>query len=314
MQKHVVQSQAWAEVRSLQGSTVHWFDGEHLLIIKKAPKPFKPVGIMSQVDASKLDLQELQQFGRHIGLSHIQIDPNEEAAQFKFSPTDIKKFNLLPAESLLLRHTQLLDLNLSEEELLTAMHKNWRYNCKYALKQGVEVEFRNDEAAVEDFLKVYYLTVEAKGFLGRDKEYYRQVWSVMRKHNQAVIVLGKLGGRIVVARMLFLYREAVYTAYTGTSRDAETSKSKAAYGVFWEILRWAKANNFHTLNMWGIEPNATENHPHFGFTQFKMGFGGRVVELAPAYDLVLDLGAYRAFQFANFMRLALLRLKNRLLS
>lgn len=312
MVKHILQTPAWAEVRATQGSKVVWF-ADHLMLIKPAPKPFKAIGIMSQVAASALNLDELKQKAEELGLSHVQIDPNEPESQFRFSPDTIKKFNLHPTESLLLRHTQLLDLTKSEEELLSEMDKNWRYNCKYAQKQGLEVEVTDRTEAVEDFIKVFFQTVDAKGFLGRDAEYYRQVWKILRQHDKAKIILGRLQGRVVVARMIFHHDGIVYTAYTGTSRDSETNKSKAAYGVMWELMRWAKESGFHTINMWGVAPEVDKNHPYFGFTHFKLGFGGEVVTLAPAYDLVVDTGAYRAFQFANVIRIFFLKLKNVLL-
>lgn len=307
--RHFVQTREWAAIRQAQGHQPVWV-GEELLLIKPAPKPFKQVGVMSQVYTQGLNWEELIATGKKNNLSHVQIDPNDERQQYEIPGELIKKYGMRPAESLLLRHTVLMDLHKSEEELLGEMKKNWRYNSLLALKKGVNVEVTDDREALEIFIKLYGETVEAKRFLARTPAYFRQVWEGLQPSGMAKIAVATYEGKPLVARFLGLVDGVIYTVYTGTSR--ENSDIKAAYGCLWEVIRWGKANGFNTINLWGVDPNSQEGDSYHGFSQFKLGFGGRVVEYAPAYDLVIDPIAYKAFKLANVARLTLLRLKAKL--
>lgn len=305
---HIVQTETWALLRQHQGSTPIWVEG-HLMLVKNTPAPFKSLGIMSQVDLADINLENIRSKGTRLSLSHIQLDPNDKKEDFAFTESQIEQLNLQPVKSLIPRETIHIDLTKDEDTLLEEMKKNWRYNCKYSKKKGVEVEFRQDAEAVEEFINIYFDTVEAKGFLGRKPDYFRQVWKYLHKDKKAIIALGKHEGKVIVGRMLFLHEGMIYTAYTGTTRDREMTKLKAAYGVVWEIMRWGKENGYQTLNMWGINTKAAETDPEYGYTQFKLGFGGIIVEHAPAYDMVIDPIAYNAFKVANQLRLAIARLK-----
>lgn len=304
---HILQTHAWAEVRSKQGHQPVWID-EVLMLVKPAPKPFLSFGVISQADCNRLNLEKLTSVAKELNLSHVQIDPNNLVGQWAW--TDRSPYNLKPVNSLLHRQNVIIDLTKDDETLLQEMKKNWRYNCQYSLKKGITVEFRDDSEAIEDFIPLFFETVDSKNFLGRSSEYYRQVWEVMRAHNAATIVITRFEGVAIVARMLFLHDGVVYTAYTGTSR--RHNDLKAAYGTVWEVMRWAKLQGFTELNMWGIDLSAKEGESHYGYTTFKTGFGGEIIELAEARDLVISPVYYNAFHVANSARMMALRLKNKL--
>lgn len=58
----------------------------------------------------------------------------------------------------------MLPLDKSEDELLVGMRKTTRYLIRKAVRDGVTIEKRTDEKAVEDFYKIYEKTVERERF------------------------------------------------------------------------------------------------------------------------------------------------------
>jgi lipid II:glycine glycyltransferase (peptidoglycan interpeptide bridge formation enzyme) len=72
--------------------------------------------------------------------------------------------------------TVLIDLTTSEEELLSRMKQKTRYNIRLAEKKGVVVRI----GTAEDFDLLYQMYAETSvrdGFVIRDEEYYKTVWT-----------------------------------------------------------------------------------------------------------------------------------------
>jgi lipid II:glycine glycyltransferase (peptidoglycan interpeptide bridge formation enzyme) len=254
---------------------------------------------MSQPFLQDLTLEGVVRVATEYGLSHVQIDPNDYIGS-----VDIKKklngYLTIPTTSLMLRNTVIIDLSMDEEILLANMKKNTRYNCKLAEKKGVKVEFTYELEAIDVFNKLFSETIAAKHFHGRNPEYYKEIWNILAPIKKAVMAIAYYEGEPVVARMLFLGGETIYTAYTGTSR--RYSDIKAAYGALWEVILWGKSKGYKYINLWGVDPDAKEGDGKYGFTQFKVGFGGSVVEYESAFDLVIHPMAYLGFRIGNVAR------------
>ena len=60
--------------------------------------------------------------------------------------------------------------------------------------------------------------------------------------------------------------------------------------TWWESIKEAKNRGMKYYNFWGIAPDkARKNHPFYGITHFKKGFGGYKKELLPAQDLPVSV-------------------------
>ena len=77
------------------------------------------------------------------------------------------------------RHTLVIDLGLSEIELLGQMHQKTRYNIRLAQRKGVTVRFSGEASDIDTFLK---LTREVEGrglFHYHPANYYRTMQEVL---------------------------------------------------------------------------------------------------------------------------------------
>jgi lipid II:glycine glycyltransferase (peptidoglycan interpeptide bridge formation enzyme) len=309
MAQDILQTSAWANVRAKQGHIPVWLD-EALMLIKPIHTLFRSFGVMSQVDGSTLNLDLVQQAATDQYLSHVQIDPNNIRTQWEFSPEQIKKYHLVPTGSLFPRHTVLIDLNQSEEVLLANLRKKTRRFVRTALDANVLMRDESTPAGLEIFYELYSKTVNVKGFLGRNFNYMHQVWDELSRVGKARIFITYYQDIPLSARMVFLHDGVIYNAYAGNARAH--SEVCAAYGAMWQLILWGKLNGYHTMNMWGVNPHAKEGDSDYGFTLFKTGFGGEVVELAPAYDMVVDKFSYYSFKYLNNLRLFALKAKRKL--
>lgn len=301
MSTHILQSPAWAAVRKLQGQRPLWIDSTLVLIKDLSPFP-KNMGMAWQVDMNKVNWSELVKQAKQHKLSHVQLDP----ANLKGS-IDINrvKATLIQTTSLIMRHNVVIDLTKSEEQLLAAMKSKFRYNIKLGIKHGVKVDFRTDEPALEIFLKLFFQTVSKQKYFGRNPDYYRQIWQTLLPQNKVLIAIASYNGQPLSAWMLFKDGEALYYPYGGSSD--EHREVMANNVLVWEVMQWAKQNGFKSFDLWGIHKPRTDGKDD-GYTRFKLGIGGDVVEYAPSYDLVIDWFWYIAFRLANSLRWLALKL------
>ena len=84
-------------------------------------------------------------------------------------------------------------------------------------------------------------------------------------------------------------REGDY--YEAASTDLNR-KLPGAYALLWRAMRDLKTEGCERFNLWGIAPKGQPGHRYAGVTTFKTGFGGSVVEYAPAHDLVISKVGY----------------------
>ena len=63
------------------------------------------------------------------------------------------------------------------------------------------------------------------------------------------------------------------------------------------------------FDMWGAANDPkNEKDPWFGFTNFKLKFGGEFVEYIESYDYVVNKPVYMLFNFAQKIRWKILKL------
>jgi lipid II:glycine glycyltransferase (peptidoglycan interpeptide bridge formation enzyme) len=73
----------------------------------------------------------------------------------------------------------------------------------------------------------------------------------------------------------------------------------APYLLHWQAMLDAKSQGFECYDLGGSEVSGGGEK---GFTRYKRGLGGVVVEYSGAYDIVINkfwYGIYRTFRFVN---------------
>ena len=191
--------------------------------------------------------------------------------------------------------TLVLDLNLSEEDLLKQMKPKGRYNIKVAEKGGVTIRENQGVDAFYDLLKK---TTGRDGFSANSKSYYEKMLQALHPNAQLLLV-GKDGKAI--AGGIFVYLDNVGTYYYGAS-DHEYRNLMAPYLLQWEAIKEAKRRGCKTYDFLGIAPEGAKDHPWAGVTEFKRKFGGTVVDYPQAKEWVVRPVWYWVYKFYKKIR------------
>lgn len=180
-----------------------------------------------------------------------------------------------------------LDITLPEEKLLMGMRKTTRYLIRQAMNnRGIEIEERNDLKGIEKFNQIYQLTKERQKFVPFSLEYLKNEFLAFSKDNQISVLLGKYKGEIVSGG-IFIFWQGIGFYHHGASSQ-KYSKIPVSYLLLWEAIRKAKNRGCKKFNFWGICDLNQKNHPWYGLSLFKVGFGGYKKEYVKTQDLLLS--------------------------
>lgn len=172
-------------------------------------------------------------------------------------------------EAYLPRHTLMLPLELSEEELLKQMAQKGRYNIKQAQKKGVLVR----QGGPEDFDRFYALlrdTGARDGFSVHPKGFYEAFLKELG--DLARFYVAELEGEVVSGALMTTFGDTA-TYYYGASSSKDRS-SRASYLLQWQAALDAKKDGFLWYDFLGVAAEGAKKDPLAGVTQFKTRFGG----------------------------------------
>ena len=268
----------------------------HALPLKKAYwyVPYGPVIAAATEDKKKTIQFFIERFSRVAGdeAVFLKIEPEVMSAQELFAPRGVRSAAAQPQE------TVIIDCTHSEEEMLSQMKPKTRYNIKVAQRHGVKIISPDDQAHLdpEIFLSLLARTATRHRFRTHDAHYYREMLTTFLPIGKtaadhactARLFFAQYGGEVIAcALVMFFGKRATYVH--GASHD-EQKKVMAPYALHWEIMKYAQEAGFSEYDMWGVatEGSSEETKRKWGgFSRFKLGFGGAIVQRPGAYDFSL---------------------------
>ncbi len=256
-----------------------WFYGARGPIVRERDKEIKREKIKEAIELLRGEVAKLARREKAI---FWRIDPGVSREEEFLA----EGFRFIE-EGFYPQTTLMVDLSLSEEEILAQMKQKGRYNVRLAAKKGVVV--RRDDQAVGEFWRLLKETTERDGFHGHGEEYYQRMISELGEN--AGLYVAEFEGEVLAAAII-TYFGKVATYYYGVSGNARR-ELMAPYLLHFEIMKEAKAAGFEKYDLFGIAPLGLEKgHAWEGVTRFKRQFGGEEVNYARPQEF-----AFRRFWY-----------------
>jgi len=322
--QHIVQSPDWGEFKSKRGTT-SIRTGNVQFTLHKIPLLHSNIGYCPKIKPTYLALEELRNAGKKYKCAAIRLDCPNVVKRFRKYKEDWKTATESKKEEQLLKEqckkaprntfakqSIILDLTPQKKELLMQMKSKTRYNVRYAKRKGIFVKNESNKEGLEKFLKLQRDTARRQGFLIHPDSYYREVWHTLAPKNKAHILIAyyEKDPTPLTALMLFNHKKVLYYPYGGSSskhRDKQHSSR-----TMWESMLLGKSLGCELYDMWGATDDKSDDW--WGFTRFKLGFGGTLVEFIDSYDLILNPAIYHTFNLAYDAFWKAVNLKNSLLT
>lgn len=273
-------------------------------------------------------LDDLQMFAKKEGAIFLKMDPDvvlgtgvparendviEAGGQTAMSEMKQRGWRY-SSDQIQFKNTVLIDLTLSQEELLARMKQKTRYNIRLAEKKGVALRI----GTPEDFGLLYKMYAETSlrdGFVIRDEEYYKTVWTTFMSNTDTPVyslqssnsqitnpqlpipsaeaLIAEVDNEPVAAIFVFYFAGRAYYVY-GMSRDVHREKMPS-YLLQWEAMKRARARGCGVYDLWGAPDKFDESDSMWSVYRFKEGLGGKVVRTLGAWDFAPNPFWYKLY-------------------
>ncbi|MDO4967520.1 MAG: peptidoglycan bridge formation glycyltransferase FemA/FemB family protein [Candidatus Saccharibacteria bacterium] len=323
-----LQSEEWGEVANLVGHKAILKDfGQGdlaLLIIKSARRgryleiPGGPLLDWDNKTRVEEIFSEIKKIAKLEKCSFIRFRP-----QLKNTPENLKK---LPKGSrpapfhLHAQNTVILDLEKSEDELLSNMRRQTRYEVRRSGKLELYVESGNSKELFEEFHRVQVETAKRQNFIPPsldELEAYREIFKDNAKiyivktskpisSDGKKLIEGEPSGDFIPENSTICY--GLFIDYGSEVEYFEAASTEyghllpGAYAMLWAAMKDYKKKGLKRFNLWGIAPPNQPHHRYAGVTTFKTGFGGEQVEFIHAQDIVINPLKYQKTKIIENIR------------
>lgn len=185
----------------------------------------------------------------------------------------------------------ILDLTLSEEEILKNASQGFRRKLRKAKKENITLETSTDPSIVHTFYELEVKHAARQGFVPFSESYLKKQFSAFSKNNEVKMYIAKLNGEILAMNFMIFYG-AECSYHYGVSSDLGT-KYSAAPLLHLAAMEDARKRGITRYNLWGIVGRNETSHRFYGVSEFKRSFGCLELKYTPAHDLILKPAAYK---------------------
>jgi len=221
--------------------------------------------------------------------------PLEEEQIIKLLPGFIKTNQTIQPP-----RTIMIDLTLSEEDLLMAMKSKTRYNIRLAERKDVVVR---PSADVKTFHRMMLTTGNRDEFGIHSLDYYQRAYDIFSQKDACVLLIAEYKNQPLAGLMAFAHGDTAWYFY-GASTNQERNRMPT-YLLQWQAMLWAKNKGCKSYDLWGVPDYPEETLENqfidrseglWGVYRFKRGFGGEVRRTVGAWDRVYRPGLYKLYQ------------------
>lgn len=247
----------------------------------------------------KTIVEDIAEQGRKNHCVFVRVRPQLELSdksQKLFKELGFKKAPMY----LSVEYAGILDLNKTEDELLTGMRQRLRRALRKAAKNNITVETSTDPKDIRTFYEIQLQTAKRHEFVSFSEDFLTKQFEAFAPNGEAVLYTAKHEGEILAQNFMIFYgNEASY--HYGVSSELGTKLSGAPL-LHMQAMRDARERGIKRYNFWGIVGEDDTKHRFYGVSVFKRGFGVDELKYLPAHDLILEPFKYQKTKLIETIR------------
>jgi peptidoglycan pentaglycine glycine transferase (the first glycine) len=300
-QPHVLQSVGWAELKAATGWSVRRFvleGGIAQVLIKSLPlgisvayAPRGPLVAPQYLADAIAAVRDALASERCASLLCDPEAPNDPAVRASVERADVRASPVFVQP----RRTLLMDLSKGDEELFAAMRKKTRQYIHKAERAGVVTEETRD---LDRFMKVLGAVGQRDRFAIRSRGYFEKLLDAFG--DRALLMLARVGDEDAGAMLLVRMADRAWELYGGWS--GAHADARPFYLLKWRAMLRMRQLGVRRYDMCGLAEGADD--PLAGVENFKLGYGGDVVEWIGALETPVRKVLYPLWQLGARQRLA----------
>jgi len=197
-----------------------------------------------------------------------------------------------------------LDILKPENQLLKEMRKTTRYLIKKAEKdKNIEIIKSSDLNDLKEFSGLLNKTANRHHFIPFSLNYLKNQVSCFLSDNEIAIYLGKYKKEIISGAIVVYWQGTGFYHHGASLQKYNSNKVPVTYLQQWTAIKEARNQNCLKYNFWGIAEPMKKNHPWYGLSLFKMGFGGYEKKYVKTQDLPILKSYYLTRWFEKLRKM-----------
>lgn len=301
---HFLQSHAWEAFQHELGRKTFRDQGDgwsYLAVLEHGTgntRLYVPYGptyeTPAQFDAAMASLTTL---AREQSATFIRVEP-----MGPLTPSDLKARKLLPVtyQHLQPHATQIIDLQLSRENLLAQMSQNTRNITRNYTKKDIRITTSRDPKDISILTTLLQAVAARTHLRPHSDEYFQAQARALMPLGAATLYVARLNDTPIAASLVFDSDSTRY--YAHAAADDAYRKLSAGTALLGQMILDAKEQGLRYVDLYGIADTDDPTHPWAGFTKFKKSFGGSPSHSAGAWDLPIRRFAYWAYRAYHTLR------------
>lgn len=184
---------------------------------------------------------------------------------------DFKNFSTWFYKAFIEKYTAVVDLQKTEEEILTNMKQKGRYNIKVAQKNWVEIKkVDNNEMNLDIFYNLLSETKDRDDFSVNSKNFFKEFLNYIYKNNIWWLYFAIKDEEIIASWIFIFYWKTCLYYYWASTSDNSKRKFMATYLLQWFVITEAKLTWCEIFDFLGIA-NPEDKNSHLAWvTDFKL--------------------------------------------
>lgn len=198
--------------------------------------------------------------------------------------------------------TVMIDLTVTEDEILERMKPKTRYNIRLAERKGVTI-IESGAEQLYAWYQLYIQTADRARFSRHRYEYFKALFEADREEHESTsihLLLASADGETLAGNIISISNDRATYLYGASSNTKRNHM--ASYALQWETMRFARQKGCREYDLYGISPFADASHPLYGLYRFKTGFGGRVVHKQGCWDFPLRHEEYTMYRASENLK------------
>lgn len=249
-----------------------------------------PIVDWANADVVQLLRDDMKAQGRRHGAVFVRVRPQLEKNDQSMALFERLGFKKAPYY-LSVEHAGILDLAMSEEELLKGMRQRLRRALRKAEKNHITVETSTNPDDITEFYQIQLQTARRHDFTSFSEDFLKKQFAAFSETGNAVLYTARYEGEVLAQNFMIFYgNEASY--HYGVSTELGTKLSGAPL-LHMQAMRDARERGIGRYNFWGIVDEDDTRHRFYGVSVFKRGFGVEELKYVPAHDLILRPAKYQ---------------------
>jgi len=300
---HFEQTSRWAEVKREGGwdplRIIIYNNGEIVagcqilirlipLIGKVGNLPKGPLFIKNNENLIDFFIQKIKELIKKYRIQFfiVQAPDNQNLITEYFKKEGFKRNTFLNIPNA----TTFIDLSEPYRKILSSMTRNFRYNIRFAQRNGINIREGNKNE-ISQFFKLMLETCKRQAVKPSpsSESFIQKLWEVFSPYKNIKFFLAEYKKEILSGLICIPFGKVFYAWRFGWSGKYEDLR--ANHLLHWKAIQWAKENGYKYYDFMVIKRIIAEKilkGAHFysvakGQDLFKLSFGGEIALLPEAY-------------------------------